>query len=63
MKSQIVGFFGKLALFIGAGTVLFAIAGAQTVSYPQYVLYSYSAAAGITLVIGGLISLAGSIVN
>jgi hypothetical protein len=63
MRSHVVGFIGKVAVFIGAGTVLFAIAGAQTVNSPQYAPYTYSAAAGITLVIGGLISLATSIVN
>jgi uncharacterized membrane protein HdeD (DUF308 family) len=63
MRSQTVAFLGKLAIFLGAGAVLFAVAGVESISFPEYTLYSFSAAAGITLVIGGLISLAGSIVN
>jgi hypothetical protein len=54
--SQIVGFLGRLALFVGAGAVLWGVAGAETVSFPQYAIYSYSVALGLAIVIGGFIS-------
>lgn len=46
---------GKIALVVGTGLIMFAVAGASIVTYPQYALYYYSAGAGITTIIAGLI--------
>ncbi len=35
--------------------IMFAVAGASIVTFPQYALYYYSAGGGITTIIGGLI--------
>jgi hypothetical protein len=46
---------GKIALVVGTALIMFAVGGASVVTYPQYALYYYSAGAGITTIITGLI--------
>jgi len=47
----------KIALFVGSAAVLFAIGGAGTVTYPSYTAFYYSAAIGLSLIVGGLLTL------
>jgi len=54
---------GKIAVWIGASVTLASVAGFCTVTHPQYAVYYYGTAGGLSLLIGGLISLAGSIVS
>jgi len=35
--------------------IMFAVSGASVVTYPQYSVYYYSAGAGITAIVAGLI--------
>jgi peptidoglycan/LPS O-acetylase OafA/YrhL len=46
---------GKIAIVVGTALIMFAVSGASIVTYPQYSVYYYSAGAGITTIIGGLI--------
>lgn len=46
---------GKVAIVVGTALIMYAVAGASVVTYPQYAAYYYSAGAGITTIITGLI--------
>jgi uncharacterized membrane protein HdeD (DUF308 family) len=46
---------GKAAIVIGAALIMYAVAGASVVTYPEYATYYYSAGAGITMIIAGLL--------
>lgn len=49
---------GKVAIVVGTALIMYAIAGASVVSaaeYAQYAPYYFSAGAGITTIIAGLI--------
>lgn len=48
---------GKIALWIGSTLTLLAIGGAGTVTYPSYTAFYYSAAAGLSLIVGGLLTI------
>lgn len=48
----------KFLLFLGASLVLSAVAGSSSVVYPQYFVFYWLAAAGLSLLIAGLLELA-----
>lgn len=51
---------GKITLWVGSTLVLIAIAGASTVTYPNYSLYYFVGTAGLSLMAGGLLTLLNS---
>jgi hypothetical protein len=48
---------GKFALWVGSTLTFLTIGGAGTVTYPSYTAYYYSAAIGLSLIVGGLLTL------
>lgn len=50
--------FGFVALIIGVALVFGAFAGASSLVYPQYAIYYWTGAAGITVLVSGLLGLA-----
>lgn len=47
---------GKIAVWGGSTLTLLAIGGAGTVTYPSYTAFYYSAAIGLSLIVGGLLT-------
>lgn len=46
---------GKIALVVGVALIMFAAAGISSTFLPQFTIYYYSAGAGITAIVAGLI--------
>jgi hypothetical protein len=46
---------GKVAIVVGTALIMYAISGASILTYGIYAPYYYSAGAGITTIIAGLI--------
>ena len=46
---------GKAAIVIGVALIMYAVAGASVVTYPEYATYYYSAGAGIVTILAGLL--------
>jgi hypothetical protein len=46
---------GKIAIVVGTALIMYAISGASILTYGIYAPYYYSAGAGITTIVAGLI--------
>lgn len=47
---------GKIAVWVGSTLTLLAVGGAGTVTYASYTAFYYSAAIGLSLIVGGLLT-------
>jgi hypothetical protein len=46
---------GKIAIVVGTALIMYAISGASILTYGIYAPYYYSAGAGVTAIVAGLI--------